>query len=700
LSKKKLKYTGVHIKSVDAKDLYISNTYIDESQCGYKIRNKNGEINVRKFINTLDYSLDLIKLREIYQRVYRNKNFSFAKDGKEYTRHVINVTFNYSNKEFNRVRKGLYIKYGYSLADVELDDCVCVRDGELIAIQTYEPSERKDRNAEEWRERCTVHSPVDVELLGSFFEHKDGFYTAKKNIKVLNSVADIRAYLYNNGFTSDGIEYVRWKRSAGSGRVGKCLFIDKRLYGQMNKWEMCGIKIRKGAKVDLAALESYISLTTSSIIDTLEIYPENILVIDDFESKFTDTVMATRCVDGRLVTAVEECEINNSIWDGQSLLDVSMFGKYRQYGMLLLRSRFFKTCCFNTNIQQWFSDRGIVDVGQLRGFTLAEKIEDIKLITTPSNIKFLKFGTLNEWFERLDPVFGIVKHEKPTHYFNGRMVQCHYQLLNTIQLTYAEVGELLKQSFDFLRQIKTNPAVVRDYIKYQEQGIIEPSSVDSKNDIVYRLLGLNEKFAGTKLYHQFLNDLIKSVIRNLRKGHVLVRGNYSTLFGNPVEMLKQAIGAFDGSTAFEKGTVHNLNFNNGEELLGTRSPHVTIANVLLCTNHLYPEIQRYFNLTKEIVCVNSIDENLLERLSGADFDSDTMALTNNRILIAGARRNYNSFSVPTKLVKPKTNLRKFTHDGKANLDITTSVNKIGEIINLSQELNSKLWDLYNGEGRQ
>lgn len=61
----------------------------------------------------------------------------------------------------------------------------------------------------------------------------------------------------------------------------------------MHKWEMCGIKLKEGDKVDLAALEAYIALTLSSIIDTIEIKPENILILDDYESTFTDTVIAT-----------------------------------------------------------------------------------------------------------------------------------------------------------------------------------------------------------------------------------------------------------------------------------------------------------------------------------------------------------------------------------------------------------------------
>lgn len=110
----------------------------------------------------------------------------------------------------------------------------------------------------------------------------------------------------------------------------------------MHKWEMCGIKVQPGQAIDLAALESYIALTASSIVDTLEVRPENFLVIDDFESTFTDDVIATRVrEDGHLVSGPEHVEITNSIWDGQSLMDKSLFGpKYEQYGMLLLGTDF------------------------------------------------------------------------------------------------------------------------------------------------------------------------------------------------------------------------------------------------------------------------------------------------------------------------------------------------------------------------
>lgn len=687
---------AVYIPSLDGKDIYISNSL--DPKNGYRLKNKTGNLNLSRFINSLDYSLDLIKMRQVHKSLFPVADvkqletiFSFDEKGneydevhsrgKEYSCQVINVTFKYSNKEFNRVRGSYYIRFGYRIDDLEFEDCIAWDDGEIVGVQTGEK----------------VKYPVDAEEL-PYFIFKDGMYRAKDNIKTCNNVADIRSDIYENGFMCEGIKYVRFKRSSGSSRVGKCLFINERLYDVMHEWEMCGIQVDEGQDIDLAALEPYIALTLSSIIDTIEIKPENILVVDDYKSVFRERAIATRLVDGRLVSKPEDVEISNSIWDGQSLMDRSLFGEYSNKGMLLLRARFFKSCCFNANIQQWFADHGIKKISQLNGYTRAKKIEDVKLITTPSSIKYLKFGTLNQWLDTLETTFGVVKYEKKTHFFDGRMVQTHYQLINTLQMTYEEVEQFIKPSLDYARMIKTDPAVLRHQISYQYQSpddTFYTKAVTSKNDIIYRLLGMNDRFAKTKMYRNFCNDLIKSFIKNLRCGHVLVRGNYSTLCGNPIEMLKMAIGQFDGKSIIERNTVHCEMFENGKELLGSRSPHVTIGNILVTKNIIRPEIARYMNPTNEIVYVNSIQENLLERLSGADFDSDTMMLTDNEILVTAAKRNYDNFPVPTKLVESAKRKRKYTNREKADLDIKTSVNKIGEIINLSQELNSILWDRIN-----
>lgn len=670
---------GYQILSLEAKDLYGAMNPVDGSERSYRVRDKNGNINLKKFINTLDWSLDTIKLEEIHTKVTRKKYLGFKNKGKQYTQAIINVTFNYSYKEFNKAGKNAYVRAGHSFSNCDMQDGVYVEDGELIAIQTD----------------VEINNPLPKEILGKYFAFADGYYIQTGDIPCIKNKSELREYLYENGFTCDGIEYVRYKRSSGSSRVGKCLFINKILADKMTEWDKCGLDIKENDKIDLAGYEAYISLPMSSIIDTMEIQPENFLVIDDYISVFKDDVVAVEVEKEHLVAEQKEMEVENSIWDGESLMDISLFGDYQEKGMLLLRNRFFKTCAFNTNLQQWFADNNITSVEQLNGFTLATDISQIKIITTPSSIKYVKFGTIEQWMNNIDTIFGIVKYEKETHFFDGRMVQSHYQLFNTVQLSYEEIEKILLPSLEYMKAIRSDPDVLRYHIKYPYEEFDELTPLKSKNEIIFKMLGINNRFAQTKLYEDFRNDLIRGFTRNLKQGHVLLKGNYSTILGNGLEMLKSSIGQFDGTSEITGSDIYSKKFDFGTTILGSRSPHVTMGNVLLMKNVANESIDKYFNLTNEIVYINAINENIQQRLNGADYDSDTMLLTDNEDLIRAAQKNYYMFKVPTNFVESKKTVRYYNWQHKADLDIKTSVNKIGEIINLSQQLNSLLWDKVN-----
>ena len=691
---------NLYIPSIDCKDLYLSNNYVNNIPYGYKLTKKDGTDNFRKYINSFDYSLDLIELREVAKQIYRNKDsLSFIVKGKEYSSKVINVTFRYAVKEFNKIAKNTYVKNGYNLRDYSLENGYATdidADGTeiLVAIKIDEP----------------FYNSIDIALLPSFFSctyNKDDMtYTYKLTgtIKTVKTAKELRKWCYNNGFICNGINYCRFKRSSGSARVGKCLFIDKRLYADVHKSEQCGLNVQNGDALDIAAFEAYISLPTSSIIDTINIKPENFLVVDDWESVFYEEAVCTDLgEDGWLKTEEKEMKISNSIWDGQSLIDVSLMGKYSSKGMLLLRNKFFKSCCFNTNIQKFFKDNHITDISQLKGQTIATDIRDIKIITTPSSIKYFKFGKLDDWFKNIYPYFGVVKYDKDTHYFNGRMVQAHYQLLNTLQLSKDELQKVVQDGLDYINLLNTDVDVMRYHLKFKDSDadVFDTESdniMKDKNEIVYKLLNYDCNFESTRIYYEFKKNLCSSYLKNMKKGHVLLDGTYATLFGNPYEMLLQSIGKFDGVSILEKGTVHNTRYNYNTTLLGCRSPHVTIGNILLTKNVTCDVIDKYFNLTPNIICINSINENILERLSGSDFDSDSLLITNNKILINAAQKNYHLFKVPTRNINPPKSKRHYTSDDLADLDDKTSNNKIGEIVNLSQELNSLLWDMIAKSG--
>ena len=133
------KMKGIYIPSIDAKDIYLASHYINSNSISYDLKLKDGNYNLRKFINTLDYSLDLIELEDIYYKKYRKRDFSFIVKKHRYSTNVINLTFKYSVKEWNQMNKNTYVKFGYDYKKLSFKDCIAKNnDGEIVGIKICE----------------------------------------------------------------------------------------------------------------------------------------------------------------------------------------------------------------------------------------------------------------------------------------------------------------------------------------------------------------------------------------------------------------------------------------------------------------------------------------------------------------------------------------------------------------------------------
>ena len=535
---------------------------------------------------------------------------------------------------------------------------------------------------------------------------KFNFIHRSENGKTVK-IRQLREYFYENGFYIDGIHYVRYKRSAGSSREGKCLFIDERLYKAMAKWSECGLK----PKTDLASWESYKALSLSSLKGMVNIPLECILFVPDYKSTFTDEVVSVEMQDGALTAAHKQTEISNDIWDGESLLDESVFrGNYADKHMLLLRNKFFKSCAFRTKLQKWFQDKNItLEELKSRGFvTFATDINKIVMVTTPNSLKYLKFAggfterNIRKWIENINDTFGVVKWDKSTRFFHGKMVQSSYQLLNTLGLTETQAAELLKPSIDYISLLRKDVDFMRYHFtdafarEKDDEEPVRPDGLADRADVIFTLMHKCSHFDETELYANFRNDVVKSLKERLKRGHILVNGTNATLFGNGPELLKYIAGE-EIISELHSGQTYCKRFADKTKLLCARSPHITMGNLYSAENNMQGEIWNYFDLGENIVCVNAIEENIQQRLNGCDYDSDTMLLTDDKLLVETAEKYKDLFKVPVCKIETV----KKENQTLPELDHDTSNNKIGEIVNLSQKLNSLIWDkIHKGESEE
>lgn len=321
------------------------------------------------------------------------------------------------------------------------------------------------------------------------------------------------------------------------------------------------------------------------------------------------------------------------------------------------------------------------------------------MVTTPNSLKYLKFAdgfterNIRKWAENSNSTFGVVKWDKRTRYFGGRMVQSSYQLLNSVFLTERDCEKLLTPSIEYIKTIRNDADFMRYHFANAYAREKDADSQESNDeivdraDIIFSLLKHNYEFVNTKLYINFRNEVVKNLKHQLKRGKILLNGTNATLFGNGAELLTYIAGE-EITSVLKQGQIRSARFPNKAKLLCARSPHITMGNLYLVENNLDGDIWDYFDLGNNIVCVNAINENIQQRLNGCDYDSDSMLITDNEILIKVAAEFYNEFKVPVCNISSVVKANQPLYE----LDYNTSVNKVGEIVNLSQKLNTLLWD--------
>ena len=526
------------------------------------------------------------------------------------------------------------------------------------------------------------------------------------------STAEIRKKLYEKGFSIDGVEYVEYKRSSSKARTGSTLFIKKNLYEHMMYWSRLGLSFDENEEVDVAGLRAYESLTLSGLDTTgipyVTISRDNILIINSFESVFCQTASVTELPEGEKVpvTQTKETEFKNDIWDGQCLVDERLFKQCgrKDKGMMLLRNRFFKACAFNTKMTDFFRQRQKARQETLMVYDMfgeAHEAKNIKMIITPSCLKFLKFkgkfngseqDCYNYWLSHIDEDFGICKSEKPSHYPN--INQLSYQMLNSMPLSKEDVEQLLKLEIEYINKLKIDDS---EFLHH-----IAPSDKSLTREWVAQLMKRNIDFTKTDFYLEYKTKRISEYVKNIKHGKVkILDTDYATICSNVYEMLEATLvqgNKFDKRHQMLKGyQVYCPKFDDGVELVGFRNPHIATGNVLLAQNTYKDKIKRYFNLTDNIVVINAIECQIFDRLQGNDMDSDTVMLSTNPILVEKAKE-CQAYKTPVNRIKIKPKPRKLTANERADVDNIIKKNKIGEIVNLSQVFNSLYWERKQGGG--
>ena len=581
----------------------------------------------------------------------------------ESTRDIICIEFNYGTRSYEEELANLK-KIEKKINEEELSD---------------EEKQVKLDRIKYLREQVEINKEKFIKK--SHQEIREIFYTEGVDIKYVT-------YKRNGDILKEEvIHYKMLYRTPGKAKKGSCMFINEKLYDVARDFLYMGIKLpyHNSPIVEMGA---YSSLITSSIVDTIKIDPDQILVVKDVDSFFETNIISVEIDADKHCRAVpkKNYKLKNTLFDGQALIDSSLFPEWGE-GYILLRHHLCKMAAFNANIELFFRDYygDKYETAIVKDmFGKDHYVKDIKFITTDNALKWLKFDvSYDYWCEKVREngcKFGIVKTAHKSKL--GEVQRMSYQMINALDVGIMD--KVVECSIDYINKLKTDDDVFLNYLR-------DNSNFSNDYEVLIALVEQNRDFLRSDYFRNRKKHIITTYVMNFKNGKIIQNADNLVIVGSPYAMLLHSVGEnveLDDTFTQEDGTIqcYTERFDDGEYLAEFRNPFNSKNNMGYLHNVYHPKMKRYFNFGKQIIAVNMIHTDFQDRNNGSDQDSDSLYTTNQPDIVEYAKYCYLNYPTIVNNIPMEKNSYDNTLLNFAKIDNNLSAAQlaIGESSNLAQ----------------
>lgn len=531
--------------------------------------------------------------------------------------------------------------------------------------------------------------------------------TSRRNRKKYHKLSkfELRTELYNNGIDveyvtrdrfgevkkRETIHYKMLYRSTGKAKKGTCMFICDRLYDIAHDYLYMGIKL-PDKNAPIVEASAYAPLVSSGIVGRVRINPKNILVLEDVDRYFKTDIINVEVDTNKQCVAnhVSGYELKNTLFDGQALIDSSIFPDWGS-GYILLRQHFCKMAAFSTNIQLFFKDyfgedyetATITDM-----FGNEHYVKDIELITTDNAMKWLKMDvSYDYWCEKVtenDCNFGIVKTAHPSKL--GEFQKMSYQMVNSLDMDI--MPDVVRDSLDYVKRLKTDDDFFLEYLRKND-------NFSNDYNVLIALCEHNHEFIRSSYFRNRRKHIIEAQLLKMKTGELIQNADNLVIVGSPYAMLlygatgkKEIVDEDDTFCVEDDGSIqcYTTRFDDGEYLAEFRSPFNSKNNLGYLHNKYDSKYVKYFNFSDQIVAINMNGTCFQDKNNGSDQDSDSIYVTNQPQIVEHARRCQLTYPTIVNNIPKEKNHYDNTMNDFARVDdnLAKSQLDIGESSNLAQ----------------
>lgn len=582
----------------------------------------------------------------------------------ESTRDIICIEFEYGSRSYEEEVCHL----NKMLKDINNEDTLSANEKTEKEVYVLNLIDRVNNNKDKYDKK----SAEELRVL---------FYTqgVDINYKTYNKKGEV--------IKEDIVHYKMLFRTPGKAKKGSCMFINEKLYDMAHNFLYMGIDLPKDNS-PIVEMGAYSSLITSSIVGKVKILPEQILVVEDVDSFFNTKVISVETDSEKhcKAIAIDNYQVKNTLFDGQALIDTSIFPEWGE-GYILLRHHLCKMAAFHSNIQLFMQDYfgNEYETATVKDmFGRDVRVKDIRLITTDNAMKWLKFDVSyeywSEWVRANDCMFGIVKTAHQSKL--GEVQRMSYQMINALDINI--MPQVVKCSIDYINQLKTNDDVFLDYLR-------DNANFSNDYEVLVALVEQDRDFLRSEYFRDRKKFIIQSYVLNFKNGKIIQNADNLVIIGSPYAMLLHSVGCDvnnDCTFATEENTIQcwTERFEDGEYLAEFRSPFNSKNNMGYLHNVYHEYFDKYFKFGKQIIAVNMINTDFQDRNNGSDMDSDSIYTTNQPDIVEYSKYCYLNYPTIVNNIPKEKNSYSLSLENYAIIDnnLAAAQRAIGGASNLAQ----------------
>jgi hypothetical protein len=455
---------------------------------------------------------------------------------------------------------------------------------------------------------------------------------------VIDKIKDFDRMNSGKSFYVNGLKYKRLLATTGGSKNSTVVYVSEDIFEPLYEKIENSRNINK--KIVPAKLEAYKSLVCSG--STPVSNPKGVLVVNDCITKFKANIIKIDDTSSKypIISQEKDYEINLEESDGYGLISPSLSHEWGEElgeegyipSGFCIRNSFTKGMLFSFDFRRFSEEVANKNYLVEDAWGDIIDIRNVEVILTTSMLKLWdSYNSIEHYLECCENngyTFCVTK-VTPKELENQRNM--NYQFIQSLNLSDEHLEELINPTIDEIHDVLGG-----DYRKsllfLKGVHISEDEFVNSDNDFVKSLM-IDKRMINDPFVRGRIHNMIKKRIKDAKVGVLKVRGNFSTISGDPYSLC-QSIFKMKITGLLKSGEFYSKYWSdkNVDKVACFRAPMTCHNNIRILRLINNEKVKSWYKHMNTVTIFNSWDTTT-HALNGADKDGDSIMTTNNKVIL-------------------------------------------------------------------